>query len=115
MHLAHDVAAADELAVDEDLRDGRPVAVALDRVAQRAVDRLMALGQALALETLAYHQRLEMVAAASEVAHLNMRARQPALDHCLYLLRFHQSSILARQARRIPPARRRNAVSQYDS
>src|ERR1700738_5280367 len=61
---------------------------------QRAVDRLMALDQALALETLAYHQRLEMVAAASEVAHLNMRARQPALDHCLYLLRFHQSIIL---------------------
>src|ERR1700687_6063085 len=33
MQLTHDVAAADELAVDEDLRDGRPVAVGLDRVA----------------------------------------------------------------------------------
>src|SRR5216683_3492888 len=33
MQLAHDVAAADELAIDEYLRDGRPVAVGLYRVA----------------------------------------------------------------------------------
>src|SRR6266576_6351169 len=33
-HLAHDVAAADELALDVELRDGRPVRIALDAVPQ---------------------------------------------------------------------------------
>src|SRR5262245_32988527 len=35
VHLAHDVAAADELAADEDLRNRRPVGVLLDALADR--------------------------------------------------------------------------------
>src|ERR1700674_1440856 len=37
--LAHDIAPADELAVDVDLRDRRPVAVALDRLPQLLVGK----------------------------------------------------------------------------
>ena len=33
-HLAHDVAAADELALDVELRHGRPVGIGLDAVTQ---------------------------------------------------------------------------------
>src|SRR5262245_54551905 len=37
VHLAHDVAAADELALDVELRNGRPLTEVLDALAQRRV------------------------------------------------------------------------------
>src|SRR5262249_51999777 len=36
-HLAHDIAAADEFALDVELRNGRPVGIGLDAVAQLVV------------------------------------------------------------------------------
>jgi hypothetical protein len=49
-----------------------------------------------------------MIAAAGKIAHLDQGARQPTLDHFLDILRFHQSFILARGARRIPQGAQRS-------
>ena len=50
------------------------------RVAQCVVNGLMPLDESLALESLADDHRLEMIAAAGVVAHLDQGAGQPALD-----------------------------------
>src|SRR5690349_3376936 len=78
VQLANDVASADELAVDENLRDGRPVAVGFDRVAHflvgEHVDRGIGRAQflehfdrcgrkaALGKVTVAFHENDDLVA-----------------------------------------------------
>lgn len=58
-------------------------------VAKRAVNRLMALHQGLALEVRAYHQGFEMIAAPSEITHFNMSPGQTLLDKFLELVSLH--------------------------
>src|SRR5262249_28364793 len=64
VHLAHDVAAADEFAVDVELRNGRPVGVVLDPLPDAGVGE--------------HVDREELVDPAG-VQHLHRHLREPAL------------------------------------
>lgn len=59
------------------------------RITQRAVNRLMALHQGLALEVLAYHESFEVIAAPGEIADFNMSPGQALLDKFLELVSLH--------------------------
>ena len=58
-------------------------------VTQRAINRLMALHQRLPLKVLAHDQSFKVIAAASEIAHLDMSPRQTVLDSFLKVISVH--------------------------
>jgi hypothetical protein len=62
------------------------------RVTQCSIDYLMTLDEALALEFVAHHERLEMVATTGRILHFHTCTGQSSFDHSPYFRSFHDGS-----------------------